>query len=80
MDRGAWQASVHGVTKSWLWLSDYPPYIKFPTIFPSQVVENIVKNQAPTQYIHLLLTGKTYRQFSNVVISRLTINGQLTSN
>ena len=21
MDRGAWQATVHGVTKSWIWLS-----------------------------------------------------------
>ena len=23
MDRGAWQATVHGVTKSWIWLSTY---------------------------------------------------------
>ena len=23
MDRGAWQATVHGVTKSWTWLSDW---------------------------------------------------------
>ena len=23
MDRGAWQAAVHGVTKSWIWLSSY---------------------------------------------------------
>ena len=23
MDRGAWQATVHGVTKSWTWLSDF---------------------------------------------------------
>ena len=22
MDRGAWQATVHGVAKSWTWLSD----------------------------------------------------------
>ena len=22
MDRGAWQATVHGVVKSWTWLSD----------------------------------------------------------
>ena len=22
MDRGAWQATVHGVSKSWTWLSD----------------------------------------------------------
>ena len=23
MDRGAWQGTIHGVTKSWTWLSDY---------------------------------------------------------
>ena len=23
MDRGAWQATVHGVPKSWTWLSDF---------------------------------------------------------
>ena len=23
MDRGAWQATVHGVTKNWTWLSDH---------------------------------------------------------
>ena len=23
MDRGAWQATVHGVTKSWIQLSDF---------------------------------------------------------
>ena len=23
MDRGAWQATVHGVAKSWTWLSNY---------------------------------------------------------
>ena len=24
MDGGAWKAAVHGVTKSWTWLSDFP--------------------------------------------------------
>ena len=23
MDKGSWQATVHGVTKSWIWLSDW---------------------------------------------------------
>ena len=23
MDRGAWQATVHGIAKSWTWLSDF---------------------------------------------------------
>ena len=29
MDRGAWWATVHGVTKSWTWLSDF--YFPLPT-------------------------------------------------
>ena len=30
MDRGAWQATVQGVTKSWTWLSDQAqPYFSF---------------------------------------------------
>ena len=27
MDREAWHAAVHGVTKSWTWLSDWPELI-----------------------------------------------------
>ena len=26
MDRGAWRATVHGVTKNWTWLSDWAQY------------------------------------------------------
>ena len=29
MDRGAWQATVHGVAKSWTWLSNYHSLINF---------------------------------------------------
>ena len=28
MNRGAWWAAVHGVTKSWTWLSDWPCVVK----------------------------------------------------
>ena len=28
MDRGAWQATVHGVTKSWTWMSDQAQHSK----------------------------------------------------
>ena len=27
MDRGAWRATVHGVEKSWTWLSDFYYYL-----------------------------------------------------
>ena len=29
MDRGAWQATFHGVTKSWTWLSNWVQHITF---------------------------------------------------
>ena len=29
MDRGIWQATVHGVTKSWTWLSDWTYWIRW---------------------------------------------------
>ena len=34
MDRGAWQAAVHGVTKSQTWLSDWPTPPTTPTKKP----------------------------------------------
>ena len=40
MDREAWRAAVHGVTKSWTWLSDWtewdfaPPFIKDGVYLP----------------------------------------------
>ena len=42
-DREAWGAAVHGVTKSWTWLSDLTElnWIKYPWIFPGgPVVKN----------------------------------------
>ena len=46
MDRGAWQATVHRVEKSWTWLSDFTsplpalviqlPYSNQETIIPSR--------------------------------------------
>ena len=34
MDRGAWQATVHGVAKSWTWLSNYKELHIYPLGFP----------------------------------------------
>ena len=32
MDREAWQATVHGVTKSWTWLSDWHTHTDIPEV------------------------------------------------
>ena len=33
MDRRAWKATVHGVAKSWTWLSDFHFHTSFPKMF-----------------------------------------------
>ena len=33
MDRGAWQATVHGVADSWIWLCDWEPTYTRPLTF-----------------------------------------------
>ena len=33
MDRGAWQATVHGVAKSWTWLSHFHFQLNFTNFF-----------------------------------------------
>ena len=40
MDRGAWQATVHGDAKSQTWLSDFTPFLPFLTVqtFVSKVM------------------------------------------
>ena len=32
MDRGAWRVTVHGVAKSWTWLSDFTFTFHFPAL------------------------------------------------
>ena len=44
MDRGAWPATVHGVTKSRTWLRDshtHTPHIKTPAVLTSTLVPDI---------------------------------------
>ena len=38
MDRVAWHAAVHGVTKSWTWLSDWTELIRFKFSFISDFI------------------------------------------
>ena len=41
MDRGAWRATVHGVTKSWTRLSDWPP--------PREWLQRVSSRREPSQ-------------------------------
>ena len=46
IDREAWHAAVHGVTKSWTWLSDWPTTAMTPlSVFDSMVLGKSFKQQ-----------------------------------
>ena len=67
MDRGAWQATVHGVTKSWTWLSDFhihTPLIQLPlqdkNVSPKCPHQLSGKTWVHTQ--HTMATGKLRRR------------------
>ena len=40
MDGGAWEATVHGVTKSWTWLSDFTLQEKLPLFHLYWILSN----------------------------------------
>ena len=42
MDREAWCAAVHEVTKSWTWLSDWTKLIKFSLLISSSALANLL--------------------------------------
>ena len=56
MDREAWRAAVHGVTKSWTWLSDWtePTHYKL-LIYLAKDTENILWIS-----VHLFLTSRVH--------------------
>ena len=37
MDREAWHSTVHGVTKSWTWLSDWTDWLLLSLQFPQEI-------------------------------------------
>ena len=50
MDRGAWWSAVHGVTKSWTRLSDFPSLPTYPLLFPLHI-ESLYINENKTPVI-----------------------------
>ena len=50
MDRGAWLATVHGATESWIWLSDFLHFfILFAPLtgsFPMWVISNVLSSRS----------------------------------
>ena len=50
MDRGAWQATVHRVTKSWTGLSDFHTYIRGTYIYRTFVTREKVFITGDTNY------------------------------
>ena len=54
MDREAWGAAVHGVTKSWTWLSDWNEMnwteLKLQTLCPS-VLQTVLKSHFPLLFL-----------------------------
>ena len=48
MDREAWRAAVHGVTKSWTWLSDWTE-LNWAPLLSSWNYHNIVISYIPIQ-------------------------------
>ena len=70
MDRGAWQATVHGVAKSWTWLSDLTLFEDTLTSF--KISYNIVKcNKLDPKVtwfccLELLTSIKILKTFSSI--------------
>ena len=63
MDRGAWQATVHGVTKSWTQLSDFAFFLFFfipSATIPSKLSDRIIqeKNLPAMQEIRVQSLGQ----------------------
>ena len=45
MDKEDWCAAVHGVTKSWIWLSDWTDWLVVPFTYPNQHSDSPVANR-----------------------------------
>ena len=55
-DRGAWQATVHGVAKSWIWLSHFTFTSKPPQLVYNKPRMSDLQTWALYWYVHYLVT------------------------
>ena len=62
MDREAWHAAVHGVTKSRTWLSDWIDWLKlFNTMLNSRVIIDILfHSQSQGEWFQYFITKNTF--------------------
>ena len=69
MDRGAWQATVHGIMKSWTWLSD-----STTTNYVYSVRNILISNRPPRKIPPAEGTMLTEKRRVSVWLSRLSSN------
>ena len=62
MDREAWRAAVHGVTKSRTWLSDWIDWLKlFNTMLNSRVIIDILfHSQSQGEWFQYFITKNAF--------------------
>ena len=64
LDRGAWRATVHGIRKSWTWLSTCTIIIRFlPTDFSSTVAKPMMNMTINAPYIEIYFNHLFYSCF-----------------
>ena len=64
VDRGAWQAAAHGVTKSWTWLSDWaaPKKCGFMSFYPAWPLMSVTCSPWPMEDFSPRLGSDVLRQ------------------
>ena len=70
MDREAWRVAIHGVTKSWTWLSDWSDLIKFRSCMVNEQ-KKIITNSLSSLPISLI------HSFSNTIYLKFILNTAL---
>ena len=71
MDGGAWWSAVHGVTKSWTWLSDFTFAFAFTFTYEAGAVQSLSTVYISSMlcvFVLILLEHKKHAFFSNMYI------------
>ena len=73
MDREAWRAAVHGVIKSWTWLSDWTELVCFKTYDSHKICICPYTQQASLIYSHIWSFCAGSANFASVLQSPLLL-------